>query len=245
MRSRLAGLLVLLAPLATGCALAIGATSAQPRALTEEGRGLWTPIGGGWERLTGVEGATGTWPVGVLAGQKYMRLSGGLSDRGASGGLGAERHVDLTARLWRVGASVAFGQYDQWVDYTGAFRMAWSGTYVAPRVSFAPIEWASVYAGYGFLKGKDTTLGYVEDPGWGQTAFNRKETDAFGRWPAAKGTQLVAGADLTLWRWGRGKVGVRTEYQRTRSEPLAMPGTAAGARFQSKGLSGEVYFGSF
>jgi hypothetical protein len=234
----------LLVPLLSGCALALGATSAHPGAIVEEARGIWTPIGGGWERLTGAEGPASSWPIGVQVGQKYMRLEGGLDDRDATAGLGGDRHVDVTLALWHLGFSVAYGKFDQWVDYQGGFRMAWTGSYWAPRLSVAPLGWASVYGGYAFLTGDDVTLGYVEDAGWAQTAFNGSERDAFGTTPAKKGNQAFAGADVTIWRWGRGKVGVKVEYQRTQSDAMGLAG-AESARFKTSGLGGEIYFGSF
>jgi hypothetical protein len=244
-------LLLLLLPFAAGCSLALGGTSAHPRALWEDDATIrnYVPIGGGWYRYTGTTFVpmVGSLALGVNAGQKYMRLEGGLSDREATPGSGAERHVDLNLGLWRLGASCSFGIFDQWVDYAGGFRMAWRGKVVAPRLSIAPTSWLSLYAGYGFLSGRDLTVGrYDPDVGWVGTAFDKASPpDDFGKWKTGKGSQKFAGADLTVFRLGRGKLGVKVEYQRTESGALAVPGADAGARFRSAGVSTEVYLGSW
>jgi hypothetical protein len=243
-------LLASLLPLVSGCAFALGGTSAHPRALWEDDATIekWTPIGGGWYRYAGSEFVprVGSFALGVDAGQKYMRLEGGLSDRKATPGVGAERHLDLNLGIWRFGASCSLGQFDQWVDYAGGFRMAWTGKVIAPRLSVAPLTWLSLYAGYGFLTGKDVTVGsYDPDVGWWGTAFDKGSRDQFGTWKTGKGTQRFAGVDLTVIRYGRGKLGVKVEYQRTESDPLGLPGASSDARFRSSGFSTEVYLGSF
>lgn len=243
-------LLACLLPLASGCAFALGGTSAHPRALWEDNATVehWTPIGGGWYRYTGSEfiPMVGSFGLGVNAGQKYLRLDGGLSDRKATPGTGAERHVDVNVAFWRFGASCSFGVFDQWVDYAGGYRMAWTGKLLAPRVSVAPFSWVSLYAGYGFLSGRDLTVGaYDSGTNWWGTAFQKNTRDSLGKWATGKGSQKFAGADFTVFRYGRGKLGVKVEYQQTESEPLGFPGASAGARFRSKGVSTEVYLGSF
>jgi hypothetical protein len=243
-------LLVPLLAALSGCAFALGGTSAHPRALWEDDATIekWTPIGGGWYRYAGSEFVprVGSFGLGVSAGQKYLRLDGGLSDRKATPGTGAERHVDLNLGIWRLGVSCSFGIFDQWVDYAGGYRMAWTGKLIAPRVSFAPTSFLSVYAGYGFLSGRDLTVGpFDPDTKWWGPAFQKNTRDALGKWTTGKGTQKFAGADLTVLRYGRGKLGVKVEYQRSASEALGFPGAAANARFESKGFSTEVYLGSF
>ncbi|MFT3912809.1 MAG: hypothetical protein QM704_01615 [Anaeromyxobacteraceae bacterium] len=244
-----AAALLLVAAL-SGCAFALGGTSAHPRAVYEDDftAQKWKPIGGGWYRYDGVVSiaAVGNLGLGVSAGQKYLRLDGGLSDRKATPGAGAERHVDLNLAVWRLGVSCSFGIFDQWVDYAGGYRMAWTGKLLAPRVSFAPVSWASVYAGYGFLSGRDLTVGpFDPDTKWWGTAFQKNGRDGIAKYTTGKGTQKFAGVDVTAMRVGRGKLGVKIEYQETASEPLGLPGMSADARFRSKGLGIEAYLGSF